>query len=150
MRFPPLRSSERHTLSTVETLSPLERKEPKMDSIQTLRTYLIALSAILAIFAAIPGTALAINENAGSDAAFVSEGSITSTAKGHDETLPALMLKDALVLEEREGYNSEYIFGMTKGILNSTLNPALKPMVSLLTVPLDLVFLPFAALLGAL
>ena len=92
-----------------------------MDSIQTLRTYLIALSAILAIFAALAGTALEINENAGSDAAFVSPGLITSTAKGHDETLPALMLKDALVLEEREGYNSEYIFGMTKGILNSTL-----------------------------
>ena len=121
-----------------------------MKSIQALRTSLLALSATLAIGAATTESALALSEIADSDAVIAGAASISATPRVEDETLPALMLKDALVLEEREGYNSEYIFGMTKGILNSTLNPALKPMVSLITIPLDLAFLPFAALLGAL
>ena len=37
---------------------------------------------------------------------------------------------------------------MTKGLMNSTLEPALKPPLLLLTVPLDIVFLPFAAIGG--
>ena len=121
-----------------------------MDSIQALRTTLIALSATLALGAALPGAASAIVESAGSNALLATPDSIFAAPPAQAKALPALMLKDALVLEEREGYNSEYIFGMTKGILNSALHPAVKPMFSLVTVPLDLVFLPFAALLGAL
>ena len=37
---------------------------------------------------------------------------------------------------------------MTKGVMNSTLEPALKPVVLVLTVPLDIAFLPFAAIGG--
>lgn len=59
-----------------------------------------------------------------------------------------MMARDTLELEDRSGYSGEYIFGMTKGIMRSTLTPALKPVVLLLTVPLDLVFLPFAAIAG--
>ena len=114
-----------------------------MDSIQALRTTLIAFALSLAIGSVAPAAALAIGEDSAPSATLAAP---TPQA----ETVPALMLKDALVLEEREGYNSEYIFGMTKAVLNSTLHPALKPAVSLVTVPLDLVFLPFAALLGAL
>ena len=47
-----------------------------------------------------------------------------------------------------EGYNSQYIFGMTKGIAESTLNPGLKPLLFLFTVPLDIVTLPFSAIAG--
>jgi hypothetical protein len=47
-----------------------------------------------------------------------------------------------------EGYNSAYIFGMTKGVSNSTLIPAMKPLFFLITIPLDLVTLPFAAIGG--
>ena len=47
-----------------------------------------------------------------------------------------------------EGYNSQYIFGMTKGVAGSTLNPGLKPLVFLFTVPLDIVTLPFTAIAG--
>ncbi len=43
-----------------------------------------------------------------------------------------------------DGYNSAYIFGMTKGVANSTIIPAMKPLFWLVTVPLDLVFLPLA------
>ena len=114
-----------------------------MVSIQALRTTFTVLTAMLAIGTAMPGPSLAIGENA--DSAF----DVTASISQADE-LPVLMLKDALVLEDREGYNSEYIFGMTKALLNSTLHPALKPLTCLITVPLDLVALPFSALLGAL
>jgi hypothetical protein len=46
------------------------------------------------------------------------------------------------------GYNSEYIFGMSKGIAASTLHPAAKPLCFLVTVPLDLVTLPFTLVGG--
>ena len=46
------------------------------------------------------------------------------------------------------GYNSQYIFGMTKGIAESTLNPGLKPLMFLFTIPLDIITLPFSAIAG--
>lgn len=61
---------------------------------------------------------------------------------------PYVMAYDKLDVEDRQGYNSEYIFGMTKGIMKSTLVPALKPFFLIFTVPLDLAFLPFAAIAG--
>jgi len=45
-------------------------------------------------------------------------------------------------------YNSEYLFGMTRGVAQSTIHPAAKVPLFVLTVPLDLVFLPFAAIGG--
>jgi hypothetical protein len=45
-------------------------------------------------------------------------------------------------------YNDSYLFGMTRGVANSTLVPAAKAPLFLLTVPLDLVLLPFAAIGG--
>ncbi len=50
--------------------------------------------------------------------------------------------------QEREHYNSDYLFGMTRGVANSTMVPALKAPLFLFTVPLDIVFLPFAAIGG--
>ena len=47
-----------------------------------------------------------------------------------------------------EGYNTQYLFGMTKGIVESTLNPGLKPLIFLFTIPLDIVTLPFTAIAG--
>ena len=61
---------------------------------------------------------------------------------------PYVMAYDKLDVEDRSGYRTEYIFGMTKGIMKSTLVPALKPVMLLFTVPLDLAFLPFAAVAG--
>lgn len=49
---------------------------------------------------------------------------------------------------EKSWYNDSYIFGMTRGVANSTLVPAAKAPLFLLTVPLDLVLLPFAAIGG--
>ena len=114
-----------------------------MDSKQALRTTLFGFAVSLAIGFAVPDATLAIVEDSAPNAS-------VEIPTQESEVDSALMLKDALVLESREGYNSEYIFGMTKAILNSALHPAVKPMACVVTVPLDLVFLPFAALLGAL
>lgn len=51
-------------------------------------------------------------------------------------------------VQEKSSYNDSYIFGMTRGVAESTMHPAAKVPLFVLTVPLDLVFLPFAALGG--
>ena len=58
------------------------------------------------------------------------------------------MARDKVDLEDHSSYSSEYIFGMTKGVMRSTLKPALKPFVLVFTLPLDLALLPFAAIGG--
>ena len=50
--------------------------------------------------------------------------------------------------EAKPWYNNSYIFGMTRGVTGSTLHPAAKLPLLVLTVPLDLVLLPFAAIGG--
>ena len=50
--------------------------------------------------------------------------------------------------EEKSWYNSDYIFGMTRGLTGSTLHPAAKVPLLVLTIPLDLALLPFAAIGG--
>lgn len=68
-----------------------------------------------------------------------------------DEGRPPLatpVARDSVDLESHGGYTTEYMFGMTKGVMRSTLTPALKPVVLLFTVPLDIAFLPFAAIGG--
>lgn len=45
-------------------------------------------------------------------------------------------------------YNSAYIFGMTRGVTGSTMHPAVKAPLLILTIPLDFVVLPFAAIGG--
>ncbi len=70
----------------------------------------------------------------------------TSTALGGDGG--ELVLVQAVQLEDRSGYTTEYLFGMSRAVADSTLHPALKPPVFLLTIPLDIVFLPFAAIGG--
>ena len=49
---------------------------------------------------------------------------------------------------EKSWYNDSYIFAMTRGVSDSTMVPAAKAPLYLLTVPLDLVLLPFAAIGG--
>jgi hypothetical protein len=61
---------------------------------------------------------------------------------------PYVMAYDSLDVEDRQGYTGQYIFGMTKGVMRSTLVPALKPVAAIFTIPLDLVLLPFAAIAG--
>jgi hypothetical protein len=50
--------------------------------------------------------------------------------------------------EEKSWYNSSYIFAVTRSVADSTLVPAAKVPLYLLTVPVDLVLLPFATIGG--
>jgi hypothetical protein len=50
--------------------------------------------------------------------------------------------------EEKGWYNGSYIFGLTRGVAGSTIEPAFKAPLFLFTVPLDIALLPFAAIGG--
>jgi hypothetical protein len=50
--------------------------------------------------------------------------------------------------EPEPDYNSSYIFALTRGVADSTMHAAAKVPLFLLTVPLDLAFLPIAAIGG--
>lgn len=45
-------------------------------------------------------------------------------------------------------YNDEYIFGLTRSVAESTMHPAAKILIFPITVPLDLVLLPFEIIGG--
>ncbi len=47
-----------------------------------------------------------------------------------------------------DGYDSSYMFGMTRGVSASALHPGVKPLLFLVTIPLDIALLPFAAIGG--
>ncbi|NQZ98647.1 MAG: hypothetical protein HRU01_19265 [Myxococcales bacterium] len=105
-----------------------------------LRTSLALATLVLATAA--PHSVLALQETAPPSAT-----SVTSRTNAAEE-IPMLGLQEALVLEDREGYNGSYLFGMTRAIVNSTLHPAVKPLVFVVTLPVDLALLPFAAIAG--
>ena len=50
--------------------------------------------------------------------------------------------------EPEPSYNDAYLFGMTRAVANSTIHPGAKVPLFVLTVPFDIVFLPFAAIGG--
>jgi len=50
--------------------------------------------------------------------------------------------------EPASWYNASYLFGMTRGVAGSTMHPAAKVPLFVLTVPLDIALLPFAAIGG--
>ena len=50
--------------------------------------------------------------------------------------------------EKKSWYNGSYIFGMTRSLANSTISPAGKAPLFVLTVPLDIVCFPFAVIGG--
>ena len=45
-------------------------------------------------------------------------------------------------------YNSDYLFGLSRGTAGSAILPAFKAFVFILTIPLDIALLPFAAIGG--
>jgi len=51
-------------------------------------------------------------------------------------------------MRDDTGYNTAYLFAMTKGVAASSLSPVVKPLLFLFTVPLDIVTLPFTAIGG--
>lgn len=61
---------------------------------------------------------------------------------------PSTLILAQTRVNSNQGYNSDYIFGLSKALADSTLIPALKVPFFILTIPLDLVFLPFALIGG--
>jgi hypothetical protein len=49
---------------------------------------------------------------------------------------------------EEPFYDTDYLFAMTRGVTNSTIHPAGQVPLLVLTVPLDIICLPFAAIGG--
>ena len=50
--------------------------------------------------------------------------------------------------QPKSSYTTGYLFGMTRGVAESTLHPGVKVPLFVITVPLDIVFLPFTAIGG--
>ena len=74
----------------------------------------------------------------------------SAPSTGPDVAMTHAMAADSLDLEDHGTYSGEYVFGMTKAVMRSTLTPALKPAALIFTIPLDLVTLPFAVVGGFL
>jgi hypothetical protein len=51
-------------------------------------------------------------------------------------------------MRDDTGYNTDYLFAMTKAVASGPITPAVKPLLFLLTVPLDIITLPFTAIAG--
>jgi hypothetical protein len=49
---------------------------------------------------------------------------------------------------EEPWYNTDYLMGMTRGVANSSIVPAGRVPLYVLTIPLDIVFLPFSLIAG--
>jgi len=51
-------------------------------------------------------------------------------------------------MQDRSGYNSRYIFSMTKAVADAPWSTAVKPPVMLFTIPVDLILLPITLIAG--
>jgi hypothetical protein len=121
--------------------SPMEKRS------RFARTAL-ALGAALAL-AALPIPSLALGDADGA----VAQPRNTGETLSSGEWLPlasasAYAMANPEPLEDRSGYDSSYLFAMTRGVSGSTLITALKPPLFLFTIPLDIVLLPFSAIAG--
>lgn len=94
-----------------------------------------------------PSVAAAVLDKAADAPAGVTEPSVVVA---RDSSMRPMQASNQTIdmRDDDQGYDSSYLFGMTKGVANSTMTPAFKPLVFLLTVPLDIVLLPFAAIGG--
>lgn len=109
-----------------------------------MRMIRVALVALVTL----AGVALVGSVAAGSAAAAAEPGVVAPVVSDAAALPYGVGVHPDVQLEERQGYNSEYIFGMSRGLANSTMTPALKPVFFLFTIPLDIAFLPFAAIGG--
>ncbi|MFB0978975.1 MAG: hypothetical protein QMC73_15045 [Myxococcota bacterium] len=101
-------------------------------------------------FACLMFLIVALGSSVGIASTATAENRMSATHQTTNEVVvnaPTAEVTSALDMRDDE-YNSDLIFGMTKGVAASTIVPAIKPMLLLLTIPLDLVFLPFAAIGG--
>jgi inosine/xanthosine triphosphate pyrophosphatase family protein len=51
-------------------------------------------------------------------------------------------------LEEKSGYDTQYIFALSRAVANSTMVTGVKPPIMLFTIPADIVLLPVELIAG--
>jgi hypothetical protein len=109
-------------------------------------TALLGVALAMALLA-IPAAALSGGEDAGSDTS-----AAWQAPSSGGPPAPALSgahaMASSTTLEDRSGYDSSFLFAMSRGLAQSTVVTPLKPVLFLFTVPLDIVLLPFAAIGG--
>lgn len=101
-------------------------------------------------FACLMFLVVALGSSVGIASTATAETRMSATHQTTNEVVlnaPTAEVTSALDMRDDE-YNTDLIFGMTKGVAASTMIPAIKPLFLLLTIPLDLAFLPFAAIGG--
>jgi hypothetical protein len=74
------------------------------------------------------------------------ESSETKSGQASDESAPLQATFEPT--PEPSGYTTDYYFAMTRGVSNSTLHKAFALPLFLLTVPVDIMLLPGAAIAG--
>ena len=107
---------------------------------RTRRCLLVAVAGLATGLALVAGPASALDQAAQAPSIEI-EHSAVPYALGYDK----LDLED-----DKGGFNSDYIFSMSKAVMQSTLEPALKPAALLFTVPVDCALLPFGVIAGFL
>lgn len=121
---------------------------------KTLRPAILAsaVAAALVVFAT-PGSGIAATASSSMTATVAVEtpsasGDLQLAQDGGTEP-PELQPRYEPVPPRPEGsYNNQYIFGLTRGVADAPMAPAAKVLLFPITVPLDLVLLPFAAIGG--
>jgi hypothetical protein len=51
-------------------------------------------------------------------------------------------------LEEKHGYDTKYIFAMTRAVADAPMATGVKPLIMLFTIPADIVLLPVTLIAG--
>jgi hypothetical protein len=103
------------------------------------RPLAIRLAAAACILALSVGTLACASSGSGGDGKAAQE----SSEEGRIE--PRYQPREPV---EEPWYNSDYLFGMTRAVTNSTIHPGAQVPLLVLTIPLDIVFLPFSAIGG--
>lgn len=107
-----------------------------------------ALGLALAI-ALLPIPAAALGDTAGASSHPPFASSLPPSASAPDATLFAgFPTASPAQLEDRSGYDSSYLFSLSRSLADSTVVTPLKPPLFIFTIPLDIALLPFAAMAG--
>ena len=99
-------------------------------------------AALIVLMAA--GTSTAASATSSSIAADDAHGVELAHADGSD----VQPCREYSRIRAESSYSDEYVFGLTRGIADSTMHPAAKILVFPMTVPLDLALLPFEVIGG--
>ncbi len=119
-----------------------------------MSTHARRISAGSLALALVAGTAAAASTSASATAAPVAAPAVQEPQRApfllaaNEGGTASGSLADFEKAQDTPGYNSEYIFALTRGLADSSIHPAGKVPLFIFTLPLDVVFLPFAAIAG--